>query len=199
MDTKKSKSPKQAVSKQLSAEEMSLLRSPLEQELYGYAVESKSVLLYGKDNVNKRNLITSVIRVVKLRLSDKSFDYTRDINLPDIDDEIKGCLPPEMRKAIEDEDYKKIFELIRDTRFSSDAIGFLDCGLNDGKSVYEIMTHNLFFSESDLTNYLRFRDGKTVSCESKEQSFFSERKLITCYLARVIHASLMHSDLLPKN
>ena len=174
MAAKISKYSKRTISKELSAKEKSLLDTPLEQKLYRYAKESKSVLLHGKDNVGRGNLIRSVSHVLRLRLSDwGGFDHFDGIIIPYINDALDDYLPPEMKKAKEDKNHERILELLCDTRFSSNTLSGIDLRLSDGKTIFEKLNERLYFSQDKMIDFLRLAVGKNVLGEKhRNESFF---------------------------
>ncbi len=139
--------------------------TPLEQKLFRYAKESKPVLLYGKDSVDRGRLVISVHRG---RLG-RNFEYIGNKKIPNAFRNSADYLVYEMRNAIADRNHEKIFELLRDSRLMSNSVTFEDCGLEDGKTVFGRLTDMTSFSQNELIDYYIPRmDEPPFECEWPE-------------------------------
>jgi hypothetical protein len=89
-------------------------------------------------------------------------------------------LAPEIRKAIEDRNHKRIFELLRDTRCSSNKFTRFDCQLGDGKTVFEELANYKCIAQRQLIeDYTSRMDEASLFClEPYTDSYSSDTSYI---------------------
>ncbi len=170
------KSSKQATSKELSANEKDLLRTPLEQELYGYAKKGQPVLLHGNDTGDRFDLLRMPHLTLHDGLSaDGIFEYLLKEEIP------KACIAPfvcrdylipEMRKAMEDGNHKRIFKLICSSRYPSYMLKRVDCENESGEAIFGKLTDDEEFTEAEVIDYINSID--SIGCvEVVDKPFYS--------------------------
>ncbi|MBT6047772.1 MAG: hypothetical protein HOI47_18715 [Candidatus Scalindua sp.] len=156
------KSSKKTTSKELSTYlEKNVLCTPLARELYGYAKKGQPVLLHGNDTGDRFSLLHMPHHALhhdkEVGVLCVTFDYVFKGEIP------KDCEPrsvyteyliPEMKKAIEDGDYKRIFRLIDGSRYPPNIIRNIDCENEDGKTVFRKLTDVITFTEDKLVDYI---------------------------------------------